>query len=44
VAALPFTPLGGLFGFEPLPWLFFPLLMGVVAAYIIAAELLKRRV
>jgi len=44
VAALPFTPLGGLFGFEPLPWLFFPLLMGVVAAYIMAAELLKRRV
>ena len=43
VAALPFTPLGGLFGFEPLPWLFFPLLMGVVAAYIMAAELLKRR-
>ncbi len=44
VTALPFTPLGGLFGFEPLPLLFFPVLMGVVAVYIMAAELLKRRV
>lgn len=44
VAALPFTPLGGLFGFVPLPWLFFPVLLGVVAIYIMAAELLKRRV
>jgi Mg2+-importing ATPase len=44
VAALPFTPLGGLFGFVPLPWLFFPVLLGVVAIYIMAAELLKRRI
>jgi hypothetical protein len=28
----------------PLPWLFSPVLLGVVAIYIMAAELLKRRI
>ena len=40
--ALPFTPLGTLFGFVPFPAVFFPVMGAIVVAYIAAAELLKR--
>jgi P-type Mg2+ transporter len=40
--ALPLTPLGALFGFEPLPPLFFVVLLGIVGAYTVSAEALKR--
>ena len=39
---LPFTPLAELFGFRPLPMEFLPLLAAIVAAYIIAAEIVKK--
>ena len=41
--ALPFTPMGALFGFELLPPLYFVVLLGIVAAYMLSAEALKRR-
>jgi Mg2+-importing ATPase len=40
--AIPFTPLGSLFGFEPLPVLFLPVIAGIVALYFCAAEVTKR--
>ncbi len=40
--ALPYTPLGAVFGFAPLPWLFLLLMGGIVVGYIGSAELLKR--
>jgi Mg2+-importing ATPase len=40
--ALPFTPLGRLFGFVPLPGSFLALMGGIVAFYILSAEFLKR--
>jgi P-type Mg2+ transporter len=39
---LPFTPLAGIFSFGPLPVEFLPLLGAIVAAYIIAAEIVKK--
>jgi len=39
---LPFTPLGTLLGFEPLPLLFFIVLVPLVATYLVAVELVKR--
>lgn len=39
---LPFTPLGGYFGFVPLPPLFFMLLIGMTFAYLLIVELVKR--
>lgn len=39
---LPYTPVGTLFGFAPLPWLFLALMSMIVAAYIGSAEVLKR--
>ena len=39
---LPFTPLGKLFGFVPLPGTFLALMGGIVALYILSAEFLKR--
>ncbi len=39
---LPYTPLGAVFGFPPLPWLFLALMGLIVAGYIGAAEILKR--
>lgn len=39
---LPFTPLGKLFGFVPLPGTFLALMGGIVALYILSAEILKR--
>jgi Mg2+-importing ATPase len=43
VLALPFTPLAAAFGFAALPWPFFPVLIGILAAYMMSAELLKKR-
>ncbi len=40
---LPFTPLGALFDFSPLPLLFFPVLIGIVTVYMLCAELAKKR-
>jgi Mg2+-importing ATPase len=39
---LPFTPLGRLFGFAPLPVKFFGWMAGIVALYVILAEVTKR--
>ena len=38
---LPFTPLGGIFGFRPLPISFLLLIAIVVMGYIISAEMVK---
>ena len=38
---LPVTPLGGLLGFEPLPPIFWAVLVGILVAYVGAAELAK---
>ena len=38
---LPYTPLGELFGFVPLPPGFVLLLLGITAAYLVASELVK---
>jgi Mg2+-importing ATPase len=40
---IPLTPLGDLLGFSPLPLVFWPLLAGIVAAYLTLVELMKRR-
>jgi len=40
--ALPFTPLAAPFGFVPLPGVFLPLMLAVVAVYLALAEGLKR--
>lgn len=40
--ALPFTPLAILLGFEPLPALFFAILAGMVASYLLLLEIVKR--
>jgi Mg2+-importing ATPase len=40
---LPFTPAAGALGFEPLPAPFFGFLLGVVGAYLVFVELVKRR-
>jgi Mg2+-importing ATPase len=39
---LPFTPIGSLFGFIPLPASFFVVLAGLVISYLIIVELVKR--
>jgi P-type Mg2+ transporter len=38
---LPYTPLGALFGFVPLPPLFVLLLLGITGGYLVASELVK---
>jgi Mg2+-importing ATPase len=38
---LPFTPLGGIFGFQPLPISFLLLIAIVVMGYIASAEMVK---
>jgi Mg2+-importing ATPase len=38
----PFTPLAGIFGFQPLPVLFLSVLGAIVVIYIFAAETVKR--
>ncbi|MEN9879511.1 MAG: magnesium-translocating P-type ATPase [Pseudomonadota bacterium] len=40
---LPFTPLASALGFEPLPPLFFAILAGMVASYLMLLEIVKRR-
>jgi Mg2+-importing ATPase len=40
-AALPFTPLGHLLGFQPLPGLFFLALAGIVVCYLVLIEIGK---
>jgi Mg2+-importing ATPase len=40
---LPFTPAARALGFEPLPAPFFGFLLGVVGAYLVFVELVKRR-
>jgi P-type Mg2+ transporter len=42
-AVIPFTPLAGPLGFEPLPLLFWPLLAVMVAAYLAFVEVVKGR-
>jgi P-type Mg2+ transporter len=39
---LPYTPLGAIFGFKPLPFYFLPLMALIVGAYIFTAEVAKR--
>ena len=38
---IPFTPLGAMFGFQPPPWRVCLMLAGLVAAYLVCAELVK---
>jgi len=40
--AIPYTPLGELFDFEPLPALFLVMMFGVVLVYVAGAELAKK--
>ncbi|OGD20984.1 MAG: magnesium-translocating P-type ATPase [Candidatus Aminicenantes bacterium RBG_16_63_16] len=40
--SLPFTPLGSIFGFAPLPVRFFAWMAGIVALYIVLAEVTKK--
>ena len=42
-AVLPWTPLAGLLGFQPLPLAFFGFLLGATATYLLLVELVKRR-
>jgi len=39
--ALPFTPLGAVFGLGPPPFLFLMLIAFIVAGYVIIAEMVK---
>ncbi len=39
---LPFTPLAALFGLQPLPFIFLLSLTGIMAFYIVAAEIVKK--
>ena len=40
---LPFTSLGRMLGFTPLPWVFFLFLGGVTSTYLLLVELVKRK-
>ncbi len=40
--AVPYTPIGGIMGFAPVPASFYPLLAAIVVAYVAAAEMAKR--
>jgi P-type Mg2+ transporter len=42
-AILPFTPLAPRLGFSPLPAAFFAILVGMIAAYLVLVEVVKRR-
>ncbi len=42
-ALLPITPLAGPLGFTPLPLAFFAILVGMVVAYLVLVEVVKRR-
>lgn len=39
---LPFTPLGTMLGFEPLPPVYFAILVPLVVSYLLAVEAVKR--
>jgi Mg2+-importing ATPase len=39
--ALPLTPVGAALGFTPLPWLYWPLVAGVLVAYAVLTHLVK---
>jgi Mg2+-importing ATPase len=39
---IPFTPLGALFGFVPLPAVYFAVLMGMVVTYLAIVEVVKK--
>ncbi|BFI61934.1 magnesium-translocating P-type ATPase [Yersinia pseudotuberculosis] len=39
---IPFSPLGTLVGLEPLPWQYFPWLVGTLICYCVVAQLMKR--
>jgi len=39
---LPFTPLGAIFEFQPLPWWFLLVLLGMIAVYIALVEVIKK--
>jgi Mg2+-importing ATPase len=41
-AAIPYTPLAGLLGFEPLPVQTILILLGIVGVYLVSAEAVKR--
>ncbi|MFZ4648362.1 MAG: magnesium-translocating P-type ATPase [Patescibacteria group bacterium] len=41
-AALTFRPLAALVGFEPLPWLVFPIIILIVLVYLVMMEVVKR--
>ncbi len=38
---IPFSPLGNLVGLEPLPWSYFPWLVGTLLSYCVVAQLMK---
>ena len=40
--ALPYTPIAGVLGFKPLPFLLIAVIMAIVALYIVSAEIAKR--
>jgi Mg2+-importing ATPase len=42
VQIIPFTPLAIIFGFVPLPWQFYLILIGMVVAYVILVEIVKK--
>ena len=42
VVALPYTPLAGILGFEPLSWEFILIMFGIVGMYVISAEVAKK--
>lgn len=41
-SALTFRPLAVMFGFEPLPWLVFPVIILIVSGYLVMMEVVKR--
>ncbi len=42
VLALPYTPLAGILGFQPLPLEFILIMFGIVGAYVVMAEITKK--
>ena len=42
VQIIPFTPLSTIFGFVPLPWQFYLILAGMIVAYVIFVEIVKK--
>jgi len=38
---IPFSPLGHVIGLEPLPWTYFPWLVGTLVCYCLVAQLMK---